>query len=209
MFIDNQYTAEYFKIVEMYKNNKPLGYVEKHHIIPKSLGGNNSKDNTVYLTAEDHFRCHKLLVEMTDGINHGKMWAALWRMMNKQSRNQQREYTFTPEEYSLVRSKHAENHSQRVKGKNNPFYGHKHSKSTTDKMSVAKKGKSYEEIFGIEKAMEMKLRRSSEQFGKSKGKQTVSICPHCGKSGGIGIMKRWHGDRCKKFTTYSNEVEVV
>jgi hypothetical protein len=209
MFTDNQYTSEYFKIIEMYKNNRPSGYIEKHHIIPKSLGGDNSNDNIVYLKPEDHFHCHKLLVEMTEGINHGKMWSALWRMMNKQSRNQQREYTFTSEEYSFVRSKHAENHSKRVIGKNNPFYGQKHSKLTTNKMSIAKKGKSYEEIFGIEKAKEMRLKRSSEQSGKLKGKQSISTCLHCGKSGGIGIMKRWHGNRCKNLTSYGDDVEIV
>jgi hypothetical protein len=30
-------------------------YVEKHHIIPKSLGGSNDKSNLVKLTAKEHF----------------------------------------------------------------------------------------------------------------------------------------------------------
>ena len=36
-------------------------YYEKHHIIPKSLGGSNSKDNIVHLTAREHFLAHWLL----------------------------------------------------------------------------------------------------------------------------------------------------
>ena len=37
------------------------GYTEKHHIIPKSLGGSNHRDNIVRLTAREHFLCHWLL----------------------------------------------------------------------------------------------------------------------------------------------------
>lgn len=33
-------------------------YYEKHHIIPKSLGGTNKKDNLVKLTPKEHFLAH-------------------------------------------------------------------------------------------------------------------------------------------------------
>lgn len=36
-------------------------YYEKHHIIPKCLGGNDDKCNLVLLTAKEHFICHHLL----------------------------------------------------------------------------------------------------------------------------------------------------
>lgn len=36
-------------------------YFESHHIIPKCMGGTNSKSNLVLLTAREHFLCHKLL----------------------------------------------------------------------------------------------------------------------------------------------------
>lgn len=36
-------------------------YYEKHHIIPKCLGGTNDNENLVLLTAREHFLCHKLL----------------------------------------------------------------------------------------------------------------------------------------------------
>jgi hypothetical protein len=44
-----------------------LGYVEGHHILPKSFkyGGEKDKSNYVYLTAREHFICHKLLVFAT------------------------------------------------------------------------------------------------------------------------------------------------
>ena len=52
-------------------------YVEKHHIIPKSLGGNNRKENLVNLSAREHFICHRLLVKMLNGDAKNKMIYAL------------------------------------------------------------------------------------------------------------------------------------
>ena len=44
--------------------NKSTGYFEKHHILPKSLGGTNASKNLVLLTAKEHYIAHILLVEM-------------------------------------------------------------------------------------------------------------------------------------------------
>lgn len=40
----NRYKIEYDKLISYRINNKPnnIEYVEKHHIIPKSLGGTDS-----------------------------------------------------------------------------------------------------------------------------------------------------------------------
>jgi hypothetical protein len=98
MYLDNKYTRAYYALVEKarsrnFKNKKEalsiLGYVESHHIIPKSIGGNNLKTNLVYLTAREHFICHLLLTKMTEGKNKSKMIHAaasigLWK--NKKRR---------------------------------------------------------------------------------------------------------------------------
>jgi len=212
MFIKNDAYNQYYSIINnaeaicprtMKKKDAMLirGYIEDHHIIPKSLGGSDQINNKVWLTAAEHFTCHRLLTEMTTDAENGKMWSALWRMMNKQSQNQDRNYTISPEEYAEAREQNAKNHSSRMKGSLNPFYDKTHSDKTKALMSVKKKGKSYEEIFGAEKAAEMRARRSAESLGKLKGKQTTSTCPHCGTVGGVSIMKRWHNDRCKNIIT--------
>ena len=43
---------------------KPEDYAERHHIIPKCLGGSEDENNLVYLTAEAHYVAHQLLVKM-------------------------------------------------------------------------------------------------------------------------------------------------
>lgn len=40
------------------------GYTEYHHIIPKSLGGDDTSNNLVKLTGREHFICHYLLAKM-------------------------------------------------------------------------------------------------------------------------------------------------
>lgn len=64
----NKYQMDYQKIynqiIEKAKNRILEGYKEKHHIIPKCLGGNNDKENLVELTAKEHFLCHMLLCEI-------------------------------------------------------------------------------------------------------------------------------------------------
>jgi len=197
MFTNQDAINEYYQIIDQRIGKTREGYMEKHHIIPKSLGGNNTKSNIVWLTAKDHFRCHQLLTSMTEGENKSKMWSGLWRMMNKQSRSQHRDHTFTPEEYEEARINHSINHSKRMSGKNNPFYGQSHREDTKVLMSERKKGKTYEEIMGNKKAAEMRQRRREEQLGLVKGPQKKVICPHCKQVGGQGIMKRWHFDKCK------------
>jgi hypothetical protein len=56
---------------------------ERHHILPKSLGGSNDKSNLVLLTPKEHYMCHRLLVEMYRGTsNESKMYYAMWCMVN-------------------------------------------------------------------------------------------------------------------------------
>lgn len=51
----------YKKFIEFYQNNLPEGFVERHHIIPKCMGGSNDKSNLVLLPVRAHFIAHYLL----------------------------------------------------------------------------------------------------------------------------------------------------
>lgn len=57
------------------QRGKPEGYCEKHHVLPKCLGGSNEKSNLVFLTAKEHFMAHKLLVRMYPEVRG--IWLAL------------------------------------------------------------------------------------------------------------------------------------
>lgn len=84
IFIANKYTKYYYSIISNAKSRilPPETYTERHHIIPKSLGGSNSKDNLVSLTAREHFICHRLLPKMLEGKSKAKMSFAFWRLVH-------------------------------------------------------------------------------------------------------------------------------
>ena len=59
------YEKHYIKLIETHgKISKPLsGYHERHHILPKCMGGQDDYDNLVYLTARCHLLAHWLLMK--------------------------------------------------------------------------------------------------------------------------------------------------
>ena len=77
-------------------------YYERHHIIPRSLCGDNSKSNLVLLTAKEHFVCHLLLTKMVTGDSRRKMVCALSKMAFQSNRKQFRK--LTAGEYELART---------------------------------------------------------------------------------------------------------
>jgi hypothetical protein len=116
-FKDNKYTRWYFSIV-----SKPFtgdGYSENHHIIPKAMGGPNSKSNIVRLTARQHFVIHRLLIKMTEGIFKKKAMAAFRAvalMKSPQAQSAGGQLCFVSSSmYEMLRIAHAENTSRRMK----------------------------------------------------------------------------------------------
>lgn len=86
MFINSKYSKWYYNLIQSRKaikryrlprNHHNYQYFELHHIIPKSLGGSNDKDNLVLLTPKEHFICHLLLIKMVTDIDQQKMIYAL------------------------------------------------------------------------------------------------------------------------------------
>lgn len=71
------------------------GYFERHHILPRSLGGSDENDNIVNLTAKEHYIAHRLLVEIykDDKFKYSKMLHAYLCMAYNKSGNQERYYS--------------------------------------------------------------------------------------------------------------------
>ena len=135
MFLDNKYTKIYYQIVDRAKSRTlEEGYKEKHHIIPKSFGGSNNKENLVELTAREHFICHWLLVKMTTDANRAKMVYGL-RMMNRYNEGHQRHNNiFTSRIYQYYKEEFVKEHIRRITG-------HTVSAETRQKLSDSQKGK--------------------------------------------------------------------
>lgn len=101
-------------------------YYERHHIVPQSLGGSNSKENLVLLTAKEHFICHLLLVKIyscLDKTSYIKMCRAFNMMAS--SNNKHKRY-INSRLFALFKEKMYGNGGILTK-ENSPFWGKTHS----------------------------------------------------------------------------------
>lgn len=129
MYLQNKYTKWYNSIISNAQNREIDGYYEKHHIIPRSLGGNDLTENLVKLTAREHLICHLLLTKMTvDAANH-KMIRAVFLMSNKGKINSRL--------YESYRIKYSKIRKAEQLGENNHFYGKQHTAKSLEKMKVS------------------------------------------------------------------------
>ncbi|UGO50234.1 putative homing endonuclease [Morganella phage vB_MmoM_Rgz1] len=106
-------------------------YTERHHIVPRCLGGNDDTSNLVLLTAEEHFIAHRLLSKIYPS-NYKIIMACI--AMGMKSPTHERHYN---KSYGDARRKMAELQT----GKGNPFYGKRHSQEFKDKLSSLYKGR--------------------------------------------------------------------
>lgn len=137
LFIDNKYTRTYYTIIERAKSRTISTYTENHHIIPKSLGGNNSKDNLVALTAREHFVCHLLLTKMTEGDNRSKMAMAVFYLTGRGKAKERNNIIKHSRLYEKLRKEHALFVSKQKKGCKQP----PRTSETRRRLSASKTGK--------------------------------------------------------------------
>jgi len=115
------------------KKEKGKVYYEKHHIIPKSMGGTNENNNVVLLTFKEHYLCHKLLyIIYKNTIYEKKMSYAFYRMNLKGNFNVN---IFSGKFYEEVRLKFCKYQSEKAKLRT----GFKHSEITKIKLRETRK----------------------------------------------------------------------
>lgn len=124
-------------------------YHERHHIVPKCLGGANDENNLIDLFAREHFEAHRLLA--LENPENNELACAWWLMCHVQSENQLR-YEVTAEQYeeakiAFSKVRHNTKASEKTKkkmseahsGENNHFYGKHHSEETRRKIKEKRK----------------------------------------------------------------------
>ena len=212
-FINNKYTNIYFSIIDRAKERVVDVYTEKHHIVPRSLGGSDDQSNLVKLTAREHFVCHRLLVKMTSGTDKRKMSRALWALTNMDKvggrhRTTSRIFQRIREDYintlkgtprpKEVRDKIRASNTGKVQSEETrrkraeSRTGFRNSDDTKRKMSESAKQRWTNTVDDSERSQKIKAARAKQQI------VTVQVtCPHCGKVGGNRIMPRYHFDNCK------------
>jgi hypothetical protein len=126
MYLTNKYTKWYYSIVAKAVVRVNLtGYYEKHHIVPKSLGGVDDESNLVNLTPKEHFICHRLLVKMTEGKAKKSMAFAIWQMSSRRNKVSKNRHKPTARVYEMLKKQLSaackgvpcsEEHKQKMRG---------------------------------------------------------------------------------------------
>lgn len=101
------YNKIYDALITRGKNRVLEGYKEKHHIVPRCLGGTDDKENLVDLTGREHFIAHLLLVKINN--NHRSLVRAATYMCSSSNshglnRSRNRLYGWLREQFSLAHS---------------------------------------------------------------------------------------------------------
>lgn len=191
------YKNIYDKIIERAKSRILDGYTERHHIIPRSMGGSDEESNIVILTAREHYLCHWLLAKYT---NDRRMWMA-FSMMAAASDKHIRITNGKIFERARIAMSIA------TTGANNPMFGKKsacvsHTEETKLKIRLSKLGKKRTPFKRMSPSQETKDKISAANKGKiayNKGIEEPKYqCIHCLGMFNPGNLKRWHGDNCKQ-----------
>ncbi len=99
------------------------GYSERHHILPRSLGGSDDKDNLVRLSAKEHYIAHLLLCKIyeNDKPKFYKMIKAF--VMMSASPNGDNTRYFNAKTYQYYKEDFAKIMSESQQGDKNSQYG--------------------------------------------------------------------------------------
>jgi hypothetical protein len=102
-------------------------YYERHHIVPKCLGGEGSTHqwrthpNIILLTAREHFLAHLLLVEIYP--KEYRLKHAAWQMVFRHSETQSRSYKVSTRLYERLKLEKSKANAELLKGKTSPLKG--------------------------------------------------------------------------------------
>lgn len=121
----NKY-EEFIQSIRESRENKYFLYSERHHIVPRCLGGTDDDENLIYLTYQEHFIAHLLLSDEQPESE------GLIRAVMIMSKNM----TIDEEEYARLKKRFADSQIG-----NKHFEGKEHSDEWKEQCSTWMKGR--------------------------------------------------------------------
>jgi len=223
----NKYQIWYQNITDRARSRILEGYVERHHVVPRSLGGSDDPGNLVSLTAREHFVCHWLLTKIYTGEARHKMINAMYIMRAEGPYQKRYESKITSRVYNTLREEYSKYISNLNKGRVQPPEENIKQKAAQTgrirapfsdewraNMSKSKQGENNnrygavlldstrkkigDKIRGRKQTDEEKARRGAANLGKVRLKK---LCPHCNQLIAVNTYPRFHGDKCKHRDT--------
>ena len=229
--LQNKYTRWYEQIIKQSKEKNLSvskrhaknyeGYTEVHHIIPRSFGGTDNKENLIRFSAREHFICHWLLTKMTSGEDRNKMLTAFVMMTGKGSKSARYEFKITSSRvFEQIRTDYAKYVSAKLTGR-------EISQETRKRISIANTGKTHTEEWKQRMSLLNKGRpgpvhsaEAREKIGRrSRGKTYEELygadyaeilkekCKHVGEDN--GFYGKTHSEETRlKFKVYHSKPET-
>lgn len=149
------------QLQDVRREEKRMGsYYERHHIIPKSHGGSNTKENLILLTAREHFLAHRFLCKI-----HPKDYRLAWGLAQFCYSNKWlTRPPLTSRQYDAVRN------SVRIAslGKTGTFTGKKHTDQSKQIMR--------EKATGRKKSEQSKQKNREHSLGRRHTPETILKC---------------------------------
>lgn len=171
------YPSQYWDIINIGKlrtlNKSDYNYyTELHHVIPKSQGGMNDKNNMVLLTAVEHYNAHKVLALVNKHVY--AIYYAWHIMAYNPSKNLNRMYEISADEYAQLQEMQS-----------NLQIGVKHSDDRKLKNSISIKHKWCDPVYRNTITQKMKLISSgsdNNMYGKSHTDATRNAISNANKN---------------------------
>lgn len=176
-----------------------------HHIVPRHIGGTNDPSNLIELTVSDHADAHKWLfieegrpedaiawLTLSGQITYAEACLEAKRIggerkarcgeVNGRFDDHRSWVDLLGEELAQIRR---DEMSARQSGQGNPMYG----KERADLRQRNLTNNCQKNLVSREKN---RLAHLGKRF-----RQQTTTCTNCGKSGGVGAIKRYHNNNCK------------
>lgn len=189
-----QYLEHYRKLCEgrkeLCRSKKGSTYYEEHYILPKSLGGDNSQENKVLLTAREHYIAHLLLYKHYKQVGGDSLRKMAFALVSMSTSNWKLQRVTGSRSYSYLREAAVAAGLGR-KVKDTAKYKQPKSEQHREAIRAAR-------LQAPPRGLETRKKQSVMKKGKvSRINKTIVTCPVCRKEGQELAMKRWHFENCK------------
>ena len=161
----NKYQTWYQNITDRARFRTLEGYTERHHVIPKSVGGNDDPGNLVNLTAREHFICHWLLTKIYTGKEKYQMLSALRGMRRENTKQQRYNTKITARVYNNLKEEWSIKHGKLMMTDKNKMRGNTHTAKVKEIIRQKNTGKklTLEQVENLRKA---KVGKKREPFSQ-------------------------------------------
>ena len=114
------YQKIYDNLIKKRIENPPTEKFERHHIVPRSLGGSDDKENIVKLTLREHYIAHLLLCRIHRGTRN---YFSMLRALNMMKAGREGSYIKNSRMFEYFRADFIRAMSEAQSGENNSNYG--------------------------------------------------------------------------------------